>query len=279
MNNSTAEKITLTLIGCGKMGSAMVHGWLNADIIDHIYIYDPYPIDAGLSDRAQVSCYKAHDSISASLNDSDMLILAVKPQSMPDLLNDIKPHIPEELTALSVAAGLPSSFFTSLLSSSQPFVRVMPNTPCAIGQGMSGLFANEHVTDKTKHYADTLFNAIGKTLWIDNETQMDAITAVSGSGPAYLFHFVEALASAAEDIGFDPDNAMKLARQTITGSAALLDAEKDIDASKLRQNVTSPGGTTEAGLNMLMGNKALETLVTETVQAALERGQELGQTT
>lgn len=276
--NNAADKITLTLIGCGKMGGAMMRGWLASGIIAHAHIYDPHPIDSDLSSHALVTTHDAHSSVIDTLSESQLVILAVKPQGMDSVLDELSPHLPLDTTILSIAAGLDRAYFESKMQSGQPFIRVMPNTPCAIGKGISALYANDKVTEGIKQSVTALFSALGDAFWIDNEDQMNAVTAVSGSGPAYIFHFIEALTKAAENIGFSPDIALRLARQTVIGSASLAESEADTSASTLRKNVTSPGGTTEAGLGELMRqSNGLEDILNDTVQAALRRGIELGQ--
>lgn len=150
----------------------------------------------------------------------------------------------------------------------------MPNTPAAIGQGMSALFATKNVTDAQRTMATDLLSALGKTIWLDDEEQMNAVTAVSGSGPAYVFLLIEAMANAGEKAGLSPEQAMLLARQTVIGSAALAADEQNISASTLRKNVTSPGGTTEAALNVLMDGK-FQDIMDKAIEAATNRSKEL----
>lgn len=278
--NANADKITLTMIGCGKMGGAMMRGWLGANIIADSFIYTRSPIDADIRDHQNVSAHTDTATLKSNLAKTDVLILAVKPQGMAQLLSDIKDVIPDSLAIISVAAGLGHAFFAPHIGANHPFIRVMPNTPCAIGCGMSGIYATAQVSAAAKAATEKLMQAVGETLWIDDEGQMDGITAVSGSGPAYVFHFIEALAKGAEDIGFDKDSAMRLARQTVIGAAALAADQASISAEELRINVTSPGGTTEAGLNVLMkADVNLEKLLRSTVEAALNRGIALGKKT
>jgi pyrroline-5-carboxylate reductase len=276
--NASTDKITLTLIGCGKMGGAMMRGWLNTDIIDHTHIYDPHAIDQDLKDHSHITAYGAQDSLSVALRSSDVIILAVKPQAMAEALSALKAEIPPSATILSIAAGLDSAFFADIVGPAQPFIRAMPNTPCAIGKGISALYANQHSSAVIKSKVEKLFKALGDAFWLDDEAQMNAVTAISGSGPAYVFHFIEALTNAAEELGFTADIASRLARQTVIGAASLADAEAAIPASLLRQNVTSPAGTTEAGLKVLMNENGanLKAILNATAQAALQRAIELG---
>ncbi len=272
------DKLTITLIGCGNMGGAMIRGWLQANIIQQAYIYNHEPLADDLMAHGQIHFAPDFSALADHLNQSDLLILAIKPQGMADLMTDISAHIPDALPVLSVAAGLSHAFFAAYIGAAHPFIRVMPNTPAAIGQGMSGAYATPSVSDDSKSAVNALLSAIGAYIWINDETQMDAITAVSGSGPAYIFHFIEALTNAAKALGFDDSSATTLARQTVIGAASLAAAQPDVDATTLRKNVTSPGGTTEAGLKVLMQNEQgnLEQLLTATVKAAEARGKALG---
>ena len=269
-----ADKITLTMIGCGKMGGAMMRGWLKTDIIEHAYLFSPRTIDQDLKDHINVTAYSGQDNLSDALRASDVIIFGVKPQVMAKALSTYKADIPQNTALLSIAAGLESRFFADIMGANQPFIRVMPNTPCAIGKGMCGLYASEHVSLAIKSKVENLFLALGDAIWLDDEAQMNALTAISGSGPAYIFHFIEALTNAAEELGFSTDIASRLSRQTVIGAAYLAEAEGDTPARTLRENVTSPAGTTEAGLNILMNEDGanLKELIKATTQAALQRG-------
>ena len=282
MNNkptaTTSDKLNITLIGCGNMGGAMLRGWLKTGIINKAYIYTRSGIAEDLQHNAYIENFTDTATLQQNLGASDLLILAVKPQSMAALMDEIGTTIPKTLPVMSVAAGLSQNFFSKYIGMDHPFIRVMPNTPSAIGRGMSGAYASPSVHPTSKAAVNALLSAIGHYIWIEDEAQIDAVTAVSGSGPAYIFHFIEALTAAAKSIGFDDTSATALARQTVSGAAALANAQPDIDAATLRKNVTSPGGTTEAGLKVLMEHAPvnLEELLTETVKAAEQRGKELG---
>ncbi len=282
MNNkpiaATSDKLNITLIGCGNMGGAMLRGWLKAGIINKAYIYTRSGIAEDLQHNAYIENFTDTATLQQNLGASDLLILAVKPQGMAALMDEIGTTIPKTLPVMSVAAGLSQNFFSKYIGAHHPFIHVMPNTPSAIGLGMSGAYASPSVHPTSKTAVNALLSAIGHYIWIEDEAQIDAVTAVSGSGPAYIFHFIEALTAAAQSLGFDETSATALARQTVVGAAALANAQPDIDAATLRQNVTSPGGTTEAGLKVLMKHDPvnLEELLTETVKAAEKRGKELG---
>ena len=261
----------LALIGCGKMGQALAHGWISSGIAGHIDIVEPQ--DVPLS--GPVTHVKAAKDLKPANGTWDAVILAVKPQVMNAACATLANILPADQLILSIAAG-------RTLSSLHPFfpdallVRAMPNTPAAIGKGMTVLCALENVTDTQKEIADDLLSATGQTAWVKEEILMDAVTALSGSGPAYVFYLVEAMAEAGRKAGLDKDFALGLARQTVIGSAALLESESDIDAATLRQNVTSPGGTTEAALKILMKGD-FQRLMDEAIAAATNRGRELAE--
>ena len=187
----------------------------------------------------------------------------------------MKNNTSKDALILSIAAGQSLAALESFFAAGQPVVRSMPNTPAAIGKGVSAAITNRHVSDKQKAMASRLLEASGTVSWIADESLMDAITALSGSGPAYVFYLIEALAKAGETIGLDPQLSMSLARQTVIGSAALAEDSCDIPAEILRKNVTSPGGTTEAALKILMDGE-FQALLNEALKAAKDRGIELG---
>jgi len=202
------------------------------------------------------------------------VILAVKPQVILDVVPAYARY-GGTATYLSVAAGTPVAALQSRLGADAAIVRCMPNTPAAIGKGMMVVFANRNVTEEAKSFVMELLATSGAVATIDREELMDAVTAVSGSGPAYVFHFVEALAVAAMRQGLEPGPAMYLARQTVIGAAALMEADPQ-SVTVLRENVTSPNGTTAAALAVLMGEGGLEDLLDRTVAAARRRSEELG---
>ena len=270
----------ISIIGCGKMGAALLHGWFEAKLLNNAQVLDPYDIDPSLSNNPQLFHVKLMESL--SWDKTDIVILAVKPQIMDEICGDLKQILNAKdlgknlsnIPVLSIAAGKSTSYFQKHLGADAPIIRSMPNTPAAIGQGISALYATDNVTPAQKQMAEKLLNAVGQTIWIDDEAQMDAVTAVSGSGPAYLFYLIEAMAQAGEKIGLSPDQAMMLARQTVIGASALADKSHDTPASILRQNVTSKGGTTEAALEVLMSADFQDTL-DKAIQTAFKRGQEL----
>ncbi len=272
MNNTH----TIALAGCGKMGSAMAQTWLSQGIASQLVILDPNPIVATLADDPRVKYYEQENAFAEGLKDCDILVLAIKPQGMDAFCDNLKSHLPKSLPVLSIAAGRMIASFEKHFGSTHPIIRAMPNTPAAIGKGMSVAVASYAVTNTQKEMAEALLSACGKFAWADDESLMDAVTAVSGSGPAYVFYLIEALAKAGEKAGLSADMSMTLARQTVIGSAALAEGSADISASKLRENVTSPGGTTAAALSILMDGQ-FQKLMDNAVAKATARGKELSQ--
>lgn len=256
------------------MGSAMLRSWINSkNVAGNIIAYDPYPPQESFE---SVTFYDDLDTFKNAAPETDIFILAVKPQIMGDVCASIKGVVKPDALILSIAAGQTIASFEERFSANQPIIRVMPNTPAAIGRGMSVAIANPQVTDMQKEQADTLLRSVGKVEWIDDEDLLNAVTAVSGSGPAYIFHMIEAMAAAGENAGLSPALAMTLARETVIGAAALAEADSNIEAAQLRKNVTSPGGTTEAALNVMMDDEnGLTKLMTRAIRAAKKRGEEL----
>lgn len=254
------------------MGSALIQGWMGADLLERAEILDPEGIPDSLSHYKNLFHVKQGGQL--DLQRSDLVILAVKPQIMDLVCAGLKEFLPDGLPVLSIAAGKSISYFQTHLPDGTPLIRTMPNTPAAIGRGMTALYATDNVTDGQKAMAEALMSAVGKTLWMDDEEQMNAVTAVSGSGPAYVFYLIEALAAAGEKVGLSAEQSMTLARQTVIGAAALAEDEKTIPAAMLRRNVTSPGGTTEAALDVLM-NGEFQELMDRAILAAKDRGTEL----
>ncbi len=252
------------LIGCGKMGGAMARSWLDQNVISRLDIIDPAP--CSITDE-RVSHFTTLQDI-----DADIVILAVKPQILQDAVQNIS--ISSDSLILSIAAGHSLSTLQPLFGASQPIVRSMPNTPAAIGKGASVSVANQHITQEHKDITERILSACGLHDWIDNEDFMDGVTALSGSGPAYVFYMIESLKKAGEDIGLSTELSLTLARQTVIGSAALAETEGDIPASTLRKNVTSPNGTTQAGLEVLMDGR-FDDILRETLRAAQRRSKEL----
>ena len=268
MQNSDIAKRGLVLLGCGKMGSAMLEGWLAGGLpASSVWVTDPNPSD-------WVQAQGVHLNTDLPENPAIVLV-AVKPQIMRDALPTLAPLGNGDTTFLSVAAGITISTFEDMLGDKTPVIRSIPNTPAAVKQGITAIIGNAHVTEAQLQMAETLLSAIGQTVRLETEDQMDAVTGLSGSGPAYVFHMIECLARAGEAQGLDPELAMTLAKATVAGSGALA-MQADETPSQLRVNVTSPNGTTQAGLNVLMDEETgLPPLIAQTIDAATKRSKEL----
>lgn len=267
--------IEVLLAGCGNMGFAMLSGWLESGRLKPHEVGVVEPNEA-LRARAAAAGAATGADVSAFAGERPRLIvLAVKPQVIREVTAAYRPFAESGSAFLSIAAGTPAAAFEEILGAGTPVIRCMPNTPAAIGKGMMVVFANGHVTTDTKEFVRGLLSASGAVTDVPDEGLMDAVTAVSGSGPAYVFHFIEALTAAGEKAGLPPETAKLLARQTVYGAASLA-FESGEEAGRLREQVTSPNGTTAAALSVLMGGKRLETLVTEAVEAARARSVELG---
>ena len=268
--------MNLALIGCGKMGTAMLRGWLAAGIENRVYVLDPAGLPKELVDFTPnpVSYFKNAADFVKAAPQADVFIIAVKPQIMEAACSSIATVVPRNALVLSIAAGQTVAGFERRFGLAQPVVRAMPNTPAAIGKGITVAVANANVSPSQKQQADSILKSMGAVEWIADEGLLDAVTALSGSGPAYVFLLMEVLAESGRKAGLPADLAMKLARQTVIGSSALAEKEFVLPASTLRQNVTSPGGTTEAALKVLMGGP-MQRMFDEAIAAATARGKEL----
>lgn len=269
-----SSPVSVTLLGCGKMGSSMLRLWLECDVISHAHIIKPSPLSEIFSSSPKISYGPAYDEKRPII--SDMFMIAVKPQMLDEAISPIARHIPPECCVISIAAGKELSTLSNHFGNEQPIVRVMPNTPSAIGKGVSAAIANKATSQKQCEDVETLLGALGAFYWIGDEPLMNAISALSGSGPAYVFYMIEVLSKAGRSIGIPKKLSEDLARQTVIGSAALAERDGDIPASTLRENVTSPGGSTLEALEILMDGR-LETLFCDALEAARKRGEELNQ--
>ena len=259
----------LVLLGCGKMGTALLTGWLTAGLpATSVWVLEPNPTDW-------------LKSTGAHLNEPlpkapAVALVAVKPQMMGAALPALQALGNGTTLFISIAAGTSIATFEQALGARTPIVRTMPNTPAMVGRGITGICANAHAGATGLALTRTLMQAVGQVVELDGEHQIDAVTAVSGSGPAYVFHLIEALAAAGEAEGLSPQVAMQLARATVCGAGELAHRSPD-PAAQLRINVTSPGGTTAAALAHLMApDTGLSPLMRRAVHAAAERGRELG---
>jgi len=254
------------------MGGALLAGWLEQGIdpSDAIVVDPHYDIEAG---PAGVRSFPSPRDLPADFA-PDVVLLAVKPQAMPEVAPDYR-RFADKAVFLSIAAGRTIASLETLLGAGTAVVRAMPNTPAAVRRGASGLFANRNVSENQRQTCDQLVTAVGHAVWVERESLLDAVTAVSGSGPAYVFLLVEALAAAGENLGLPPDLAATLARATVTGSGELL-AQSPLPAAALRENVTSPNGTTYAALQVLMKEgDGLASLMRRATEAAARRAEEL----
>jgi pyrroline-5-carboxylate reductase len=266
---------TVVLAGCGNMGYAMLSGWLKSGRLAAADVWVVEPNETLRRRAAELGTHAmaTSDALSAGLSPT-LVVLAVKPQVMREVVAGYKRFADGQTTFLSIAAGTQIATLEESLGN-VPIVRCMPNTPAAIGRGMMVTVANGLVTDTTRDFVNGLLSASGEVTSVDDEALMDAVTAVSGSGPAYVFHFIEALTEAGKKAGLQPDTASLLAVQTVYGAASLA-AESHEDPGTLRQRVTSPNGTTAAALSVLMAEDRLKKLVGQAVEAARLRSIELG---
>lgn len=268
--------VKVVLAGCGNMGYAMLSGWLKSGKLrpDETFVIEP---NAKLRSRAKALGSEVGSDAGEIPTGAvpTLIVLAVKPQVIRDVTAGYRRFGDGRTTFLSIAAGTAMATFEEILGERAAIIRCMPNTPASIGKGMMVTFANERVSDETLAFVADLLSASGEVASINDESLMDAVTAVSGSGPAYIFHFIECLTAAAESAGLPTETAKLLAMQTVYGAASLA-AESREEPGVLRQQVTSPNGTTAAALAVLMGEDRLKQLVTEAVEAARLRSIELG---
>lgn len=265
----------IVLVGCGNMGRAMLEGWIAAGKARAVDIHVVEPAEALRAKAAALGCHvhSVADTLPPALSPA-IVLFAVKPQVMRDVVPAYDRFKSPGTTFVSIAAGTPIAVFEELLGGDASVIRSMPNTPAAIGKGMIVSVANAHVTADARALVTALFSANGVAAEVDDEDLIDAVTAVSGSGPAYVFHFIEALTQAAEKAGLPAELSRTLASQTVYGAACLA-AESPESPETLRKQVTSPNGTTQAGLEVLM--KGLSPLLEDTVAAAKRRSIELKQ--
>ena len=264
----------IVLIGAGRMGSALLAGWVKHSITPLIVV-EPRPSQElkALARRSNIALFAKVDSIDSVR--ARVCVVALKPQILKDEAPRLRPIAESGALMISIAAGINTATLKRAWGQESRIVRAMPNTPGAIGRGITALYAAKGARKSDKVLADRLLAALGETVWVQREGLIDAVTAVSGSGPAYVFYLVETLADAAENAGLPRAMAEELARATITGAGALLDSDP-APAERLRRNVTSPGGTTAAALEVLMAKDGLSRLMRRAVAAAHRRARELG---
>ncbi|MCO5730399.1 pyrroline-5-carboxylate reductase [Rhizobium sp. SSA_523] len=263
----------LVLVGAGNMGGAMLSGWLKNGVDGaSVLVIDPGPSEAMAAQMKEAGA--RHERSAPEGVTAAIVFIAVKPQVMETVLPPLKALIGPETVIVSVAAGKTLAFLAQHLGDAG-MVRAMPNTPAMIGRGVTGAYANDRVTDSMRAEVHDLLKVSGPVEWVEREEDIDAVTAVSGSGPAYVFYLVECMAEAGRKLGLPADLSMRLARETVAGAGELLHRSPE-EASRLRQNVTSPGGTTAAALSVLMAPEAMQPLFDKAIAAARLRAEELG---
>jgi pyrroline-5-carboxylate reductase len=259
-------------IGGGNMATALISRlFASRHSIDRVQVADP---GAGareyLQKRWPVSCYEhATDAIKGM----DAIVLAVKPQVLPEVLEEMRNHVTDQQLIISIVAGIPTSQIAAHLKSNPPIVRTMPNTPALIGLGITGMYARVNCNLAQRELTQNLMESAGEVVWLDRESLLDVVTAVSGSGPAYFYYLVECLRNAGTRLGLPAEIAAKLALHTAYGASAMA-VQSDVDVIELRERVTTPGGTTEAAMKQFNAGH-FEQLIDSAVTAATRRGQEL----
>lgn len=260
----------LLLVGCGKMGGAMLDGWLSRGLAAADVVVAE-PVEALRPGRPGLRAVAATSQIAET---PEIVVLAVKPQTMDAVLPDLRRFADAGAVFLSIAAGKTLKYFAGHLGTVARVVRAMPNTPAAVRQGITVACASQGVTTAQKKRCQDLLEAVGEALWVEDESLMDPVTALSGSGPAYVFLLVEAMAAAGAKLGLTPEMAMQLARATVSGSGELLKQSSE-PAAQLRVNVTSPGGTTAEALKVLMAADGIQPVFDKALAAASRRSKEL----
>jgi pyrroline-5-carboxylate reductase len=267
------SELKIAFIGGGNMAQALIGGLAGRlTAATNIHVIDVMPTTLTLlSERFGVTTAQAPTDALAAC---DVIVLAVKPQQLREVVATINPFLTSQLV-LSIAAGIRAADISRWLGGHQAIVRTMPNTPALIGQGITGAYAMSGVTELQKESADALLRAVGATVWVTDEAQIDAVTAISGSGPAYVFYFIEAMQQAATELGLSAEQGRQLAQATFAGAAGLA-SQSDEPISLLRERVTSKGGTTYAALTSMEASGVKAALV-KALHAAADRGRELGE--
>jgi pyrroline-5-carboxylate reductase len=255
------------LLGCGRMGGALLKGWRESGAVGSAIVVDP-ALPSVQGAPVVASLFEVADPLPKTI------LLAVKPQMLDQVTPALAQRLPDDALVISIAAGKPLAYFADRLGADVAVVRTMPNTPAAIGRGITVCCAGTNVDAAGRATADRLLSAVGKVTWTEDEALMHAVTAVSGSGPAYVFLLIEALQAAAEAVGLPANLAAELARETVAGAGELA-RQSGEGAAKLRADVTSPAGTTAAALAVLMAENGLPALIKLAVAAATARSEEL----
>jgi pyrroline-5-carboxylate reductase len=263
----------LLLVGAGKMGGALLEGWLKQGLDPAtVFIQDP-ALSGAMAAFAAAHGIEASDAPELP-GPPAVILIAVKPDIAEKLLPEVDPMVGEKTVVLSIAAGRTLQSLSRYLPETVAVVRAMPNTPASVGQGITVAIANANVTAEQKRECDALLSAVGEVIWVEDEALLDPVTAVSGSGPAYVFLLAECLEQAGIKAGLPHDLAEQLARATVAGAGELL-RRSDLEPAQLRKNVTSPKGTTAAALDVLMSKGELKDLFARAVAAAAKRSREL----
>jgi pyrroline-5-carboxylate reductase len=269
--------MNILLIGCGNMGSAMLLAWLERHLLTRAVVVDHavQELRHRFGEQAYaLDLYPTVDALPPDI-DPDLVVLAVKPQSMTEVLGELVPRMKPEWPVLTIAAGLRRSYYTRYLPAN-PIIRAMPNTPALVGKGMTVAVRDEKCSSKLQQQIEKLLAAVGDFFWLDNEDQIDAAMAVGvGSGPAYFFYLAEQLARAGMTHGLSEADAMRMVRQTLIGAGALVEAQVKTSLPQLRRNVTSPGGVTEATVKVWNDGNAFYHLIKAGVDANVQRSHEL----
>jgi pyrroline-5-carboxylate reductase len=270
------ENTKILMVGCGKMGYAMLEGWLNGSVkAENVEVIDPFA-DKSLFDKIGVSLHK---DISEYSEAPDIVFFAIKPQNFNEVVAQYAKFQSSGKNTLyiSVAAGKSTDTIEKSLAFKAPIVRTMPNLPATIAKGITGIYANNNCTESQVKLAQDLLSYNGQVITVSNEDDIDIITGVSGSGPAYIFYLIEAISQVAEEKGLSKENSYNLALGTVYGAASLAESS-ELDATQLRKNVTSPNGTTQAGLDELMKeDSGLKPVIERTISAAINRAKELNE--
>ena len=270
------SKRTLLVIGAGNMGEAMLRSWVHTQSSKFsLLVLEPHPSD-WLKSMFEMGLVELNNIKNA--NKIDICVFAVKPQTLEKALEENRKMLSKETLVVSVVAGKDFNFLKSSLHTDQPIIRVMPNTPVSVSQGISALVANKSTDSNHIEWVKELFVALGKIVLLKNENEIDVVTAISGSGPAYVFNFIENLIEIAKELGLSAEVSKKLAIQTVVG-AGILSESSGLSPERLRENVTSPAGTTQAALEVLMDEKVgWKPIIKKAVHAAHNRSKELAGT-
>lgn len=259
--------MNILLVGCGAMGSALRQGWMNQEG-HQLIVVDPYLVPG-------IDVYKEKSDLPQNFK-PDVIIFAIKPQVAAEILPNYAMFVTSNVLFVSIMAGVSVASLKHYLGEEAMIIRSMPNLPATVGKGMAGAFSPVALSQPQLQLIEALFLAVGKIIWVNSEEHLNIVTAISGSGPAYFFRFVELLAQAAIKLGVSAEYAYELSHQTLIGAGALLEKSSKT-AAELRGNVTSPGGTTAAALAVFDGENALGEVTEKAVLAAFTRAMELSQ--